>query len=273
MQVMTSAPTKPAPLPGADLPAAKMPGHWILARMGKRVLRPGGLELTRRLLDHLRIGPTDDVVEFAPGLGLTARLALARRPASYTGIDREKAAVARINRQLTTPNSQCLLDDASATGLVDASASVLYGEAMLSMQGPEQKAQIVGEAFRVLRPGGRYGIHELALVPNDVSDAVKTDIKRSLSEAIHVGVRPLTVAEWTEVLEDAGFRVKAQILAPMHLLEPRRVIQDEGLFRALRIVFNVLRTPEARRRVRSMRAVFRRHATHLHAVALVAIKP
>ena len=28
----------------------KMPGHWVLARMGKRVLRPGGLELTRRLL-------------------------------------------------------------------------------------------------------------------------------------------------------------------------------------------------------------------------------
>jgi hypothetical protein len=27
-----------------------MPGHWVLARMGKRVLRPGGLELTRRLL-------------------------------------------------------------------------------------------------------------------------------------------------------------------------------------------------------------------------------
>lgn len=29
----------------------KMQGHWVLARAGKRVLRPGGLELTRQMLD------------------------------------------------------------------------------------------------------------------------------------------------------------------------------------------------------------------------------
>ena len=31
----------------------KMPGHWLLASLGKRVLRPGGLELTCRLLEEL----------------------------------------------------------------------------------------------------------------------------------------------------------------------------------------------------------------------------
>jgi hypothetical protein len=31
----------------------KMQGHWVLARAGKRVLRPGGLELTRQMLDAL----------------------------------------------------------------------------------------------------------------------------------------------------------------------------------------------------------------------------
>ena len=33
-------------------PPEKMPGHWLLARLGKRVLRPGGLELTQRLLER-----------------------------------------------------------------------------------------------------------------------------------------------------------------------------------------------------------------------------
>lgn len=37
-------------LPGSELDVAKMPGHWLLARLGKRVLRPGGLKLTRALL-------------------------------------------------------------------------------------------------------------------------------------------------------------------------------------------------------------------------------
>ena len=39
-----AAPSDPAdvPLPYADRPVATAPGHWVLARAGKRVLRPGG---------------------------------------------------------------------------------------------------------------------------------------------------------------------------------------------------------------------------------------
>ena len=65
------APTKTALLPGAGLDSSKMPGHWLLARLGKRVLRPGGVALSRQLLEALAIQPSDSVVEFAPGLGAT----------------------------------------------------------------------------------------------------------------------------------------------------------------------------------------------------------
>lgn len=53
---------------GAGLDIDKMPAHWLMARLGKRVLRPGGRQMTRWLLEHAAIGPADDVVEFAPGL-------------------------------------------------------------------------------------------------------------------------------------------------------------------------------------------------------------
>ena len=76
----------------------KMPGHWLLARMGKRVLRPGGLELTRQLLEELAIDASDDVVEFAPGLGVTAALTLAQRPRSYTAVERDRDAAATVSR-------------------------------------------------------------------------------------------------------------------------------------------------------------------------------
>ena len=49
-------------------------GHWLLARMGKRVLRPGGKELTIKLIRSLNITTEDSVVEFAPGLGVTASI-------------------------------------------------------------------------------------------------------------------------------------------------------------------------------------------------------
>src|ERR1035441_2305924 len=80
------------PLVGEGQHPDKMQGHWVLARAGKRILRPGGLELTRRMLDALAIGPQDRVVEFAPGLGATARLVLQRHPLAYWCVEREPAA-------------------------------------------------------------------------------------------------------------------------------------------------------------------------------------
>src|SRR5512146_1064698 len=81
----------------------RQPGHWLLASLGKRVLRPGGLELTRQLLDRLNAGAPDDVVEFAPGMGATARLTLAKRPHSYTGVERDRAVARQLQQDLGGP--------------------------------------------------------------------------------------------------------------------------------------------------------------------------
>lgn len=253
--------------------AHKMPGHWLLAKMGKRVLRPGGLELTRAMLDRLNIQSSDAVIEFAPGLGITARMTLARKPAAYTAVERDEAAADEVRGYLTGSAQQCLTGTAEQTGLPGKSGTVVYGEAMLTMQGPEQKARIVAEAFRLLKPGGRYGIHELSITPDDLPQSVQDDISREMSRNIHVGARPLTLREWRELLEAAGFRIEAEATAPMHLLEPRRLIQDEGFGRAVRFVLNVVRSPEARRRIWSMRRMFRKHRKHLAAISIVAVKP
>jgi len=251
----------------------KMPGHWLLARMGKRVLRPGGLELTRQLLAALALQAGDDVIEFAPGLGVTAQMTLAHHPRSYIAVERDRAAAATVEQYLTGPRERCVLGTAEATGLADASASVVYGEAMLSMQPASAKSRIVGEAARLLKPGGRYGIHELCLVPDDVDESVRDAIQHDLSDEIHVGVRPLTVHEWRELLAEAGLTVIAEHTAPMHLLEPARLVKDEGLLRAMRFAWNVATHAAARHRVLTMRRVFRKYGRHLAAIALVATKP
>lgn len=258
-------------LPGAHLDLSRMPGHWLLARIGKRVLRPGGLELTHRMLDGLAIGTSDDVVELAPGLGTTTRLVLACAPSSYVGIERDEAAV-RATERVLRAGDRCRQGSASNTGLDAASASVVFGEAMLTMQTTGQKAAIVREAHRVLREGGSYGIHEIALTPDEMPESEKAEIQRALSDVIHVGARPLTLREWRRVLEDGGFEVSSSATAPMHLLEPARLVADEGLLGAMRIATNVLRSPDARRRVFAMRAVFKRYAAKMCAVAIVARK-
>jgi len=248
-----------------------MPGHWLLAKLGKCVLRPGGVELTRVMLQALAVRPEDDVVEFAPGLGLTALEVLRLNPRSYTGVERDEAAVERLARRLG--QGRLIQGSAECNGLPSLYATAVYGEAMLSMQTPEQKRRIVQEAYRLLRPGGRYAIHELCAVPEDLPQEILAEMQRRMSLNIHVGVRLLTTLNWRRLLEQCGFRVEFEAKAPMHLLEPKRVIRDEGVARTLRIVWNVLRDRQARQRVRRMRALFRDYSSHLQAIALVARKP
>lgn len=247
-------------------------GHWILARMGKRVLRPGGKELTLQMLGGLDIGQQDDVLEIAPGLGFTAGLTLQKRPQSYVAVDQNAQAVQELQTRLGGEGVRFLPGDAAALPLDAESVDKVYGEAMLTMQSARQKVQIIGEARRVLRSGGLYGIHELALKPDDLDEDTKAEVQRALAKAIRVQARPLTVREWQDTLRAEGFMPELTRTNPMHLLEPRRVLDDEGLSRTLKIMFNVLTHPEARKRIFTMRGVFRKYASHLCAITIVARK-
>ncbi|NYF97087.1 class I SAM-dependent methyltransferase [Janibacter cremeus] len=259
------------PVPAAHRDDDTVHGHWLLARLGKRVLRPGGLELTRSLLQRSGI-PEAEVVELAPGMGRTATEIAALGPRSYRGVDADPDAAANTERAIAGIGTVTVAD-ASETGLPSASADVVIGEAMLTMQGEKAKGAIVAEAARLLRPGGRYAIHELSLTPDSVGEDVKTDIRQSLARSIRVNARPLTTQEWRALLADHGLVVDHVETVPMALLDPKRIIADEGLTGALRFAVNLLRQRDARRRVLAMRATFRAHRAHLRGIAIIAHKP
>ena len=258
--------------PGASFSQRNKPGHWILAQLGKRVLRPGGMELTRRMLAALTIVSADDVVEFAPGLGMTAQLARKRCPASYTAIECDPAAAGIVSSYLKGSTQKCVRGSADQTGLPSEVATVVYGEAMLTMQTSEMKRRIVREARRLLKRGGRYAIHEMCLVGDDLDESGKKEINQALSQAIHVGVRPLSVSEWRGLMEAEGFEVEVEARAPMRLLEPNRMLSDEGVKGTLRFVWNILRDRESREGVLIMRKVFRCYRANLAAVMMICIK-
>jgi hypothetical protein len=250
-----------------------MPAHWLLAQMGKTVLRPGGLELTRQLLEFLNISSRDNVAEFAPGLGRTAKCILEYEPNSYIGIERDLAAKNWTDRHLPPrPNTTVVLGSAENTGLAAASRTVVVGEAMMSMNPHAKKQQIIREAFRLLEPEGRFGIHELCLASNDFTDDHRQQIESDLLHVLNVGARPLSKVEWSGLLTTAGFEVKHYVTAPMDLLRPSRLIEDEGWIGSLRFGKNVLFNPAARRRVVAIAQTLNRHRLALNAVCIVAEK-
>ena len=258
--------------PGAGQRLEKMQGHWLLARAGKRVLRPGGLVLTRRMIDALSISSEDRVVEFAPGMGATARMVLRRKPLQFWGVEREPAAAARLESVLPRGKAEIVEGQAEHSGLQDACASVVYGEAMLSMQTSQQKKRIFSEARRLLAPGGRYGIHELCFRPDAISEAMRREIEAEMSKEIHVGVQPLCSSEWKQLFEQQGLDVIWCGEADLDLLEPGRMLQDEGILRCLRIVCNVAKDPVLRQRILAIRRIFRKYREQLGAISIVAVR-
>lgn len=249
-----------------------MPIYALLIKMGKRVLRPGGMPLTRTMLEMLKISTTDEVVEFAPGIGDTAKIVLNYQPARYTAIEQDQDLVKFVSRYLDGINQKCLLGRAEKTGLPDSSCSVVYGEAMMNMKPNATKQLIIAESARILKTGGRYGFHEVYLRPNDIDDIKRDEIAQALSAATKVGVVPFTISEWRQALEMAGFEVREYQTAPFHLLTPGRVIQDEGFFGALRFVSKLISNPAARKRLLAMRSALKKYEDHIGAVTFVSNK-
>ncbi|MEA4904384.1 MAG: methyltransferase domain-containing protein [Petrimonas sp.] len=247
-------------------------GHWILAKMGKRVLRPGGKELTLKLVENLNIKSTDNVVEFAPGMGFTASIVLQKQPHSYTGIELNEEATRKLEKRISGENRRIINSNATETSLPENFADVVYGEAMLTMHADVKKSAIVKEAYRILKKGGLYGIHELSLFPDELEEKLKIDIKRGLMQSIQVNARPLTEKEWVAIVEDEGFKVVRIEKNPMILLEPKRIIDDEGFWRFCKIVFNILTHPQERKRILEMRRVFKKYKEHMAAIVIVAEK-
>lgn len=251
---------------------AVAPGHWVLARMGKRVLRPGGKELTKKMIQNLHITSKDELVEFAPGMGFTAALVNQKNPKKYTAVELNEEAAARLQTIFTQENQHIVLGNAAETKLPDAYADKVYGEAMLTMQNEKQKRAIITEAYRILKKGGLYGVHEISLSPEDISDEHKHNIQKDLAQGIKVNARPLTTSEWSKLFEDAGFTIKEVAYSPMHLLEPKRIIEDEGFFRALKIGFNILTHAKARKRIKEMRHSFVKNEKNMQAISIIAEK-
>jgi SAM-dependent methyltransferase len=267
-------PTSPAAaltVPGEHLNPATMPAHWLLARLGKKVMRPGGSALSDVLLSGLAIGPGDDVVDLAPALGDTVRRVEAAGPASFRGVERGRAEAERA-QQLAGRRYECVVAEPEATGLPDGCASVVYGEACLSLETDDTKRAILAEAARLLRPGGRLGVHELLLTPDDIAAEDKRRIERDLTRTVRVRARPLTRAEWTALLEEAGFTIRQVHPAPLLLLAPGTMVRDEGVVGTLRLVGRIVRRPVVLRRVADLWKTLFRERRSLGSVVIIAAR-
>ena len=150
----------------------------------------GGIDV---LLSARRVGPAGK----AYGLDMTDdMLTLARQNAAEAGVT----------------NVEFLKGHIEHIPLPDASVDVIISNCVINLSG--DKRQVLAEAFRVLRPGGRFAISDV-VVRGEVPDAVR----RNMELWVGCVAGALEETEFKTLLTDVGF-IDADV-------EPTRVYKSE----------------------------------------------
>jgi SAM-dependent methyltransferase len=136
----------------------------------------GGIDV---LLSARRVGPTGK----AYGLDMTDEmLALARKNATEAGVTNVEFLRGRIE-EIPLPND---------------SIDVIISNCVVNLSG--DKRRVLEEAFRVLKPGGRFAISDVV-----VQGDLPPDVKRSMELWVGCVAGALSEVEFTTLLRDAGF--------------------------------------------------------------------
>ena len=160
-------------------------------------------ERLQEVLELAQPQPTDLALDVATGTGNTA-LALAPFVRRVVGVDltREMLAHARrLTGERSVPNAEWVLGDASRLPFPDDAFDVYTVRAA-----PHHFTDFdgfLGEALRVLKPGAAAAFVDCAAPPAARDVLHDVEMRRDPSH-----IRSLTLAEWTERLEQAGFQVE-----------------------------------------------------------------
>jgi SAM-dependent methyltransferase len=146
--------------------------------------------------------PGDTVLDLGSGGGIDVLLSARRVGPQGTvyGLDMTDAmlALARENQKAGATNVEFLKGEIEAIPLPDASVDVVISNCVINLSA--DKDRVLREAFRVLKPGGRFAVSDVV-----VRSAVPDAVRRNVELWIGCVAGALQEAEYREKLAAAGF--------------------------------------------------------------------
>ena len=166
-------------------------------------------------LTELTEGET--VLDLGSGGGIDVLLSAKRVGASGKayGLDMtdEMLALARENqRRAGVENVEFLKGEIEAIPLPDSSVDVIISNCVINLS--TDKNRVLAEAFRVLKPGGRFAVSDVV-----IRGEVPSEIRRSMELWVGCVAGALTEQEYLQSLKEAGFEEIG--------IEPTRIYQFE----------------------------------------------
>ena len=183
-----------------------------LARTGITYLHPHRREATELLIAQLDLRPGEQVLEIGCGSGATLVEIALRYPVQLRGIDllEEMLAVARRRVRLCGLTGRIQLQQGRENiplPFADASFDKVYCESVLGIQDAASAQLMLGEIYRVLKPGGRFVTNEAIWKTGIPEDRIATINRAGLS---NFGLRqaseePWTLPNWLALFRTHGF--------------------------------------------------------------------
>src|SRR6184192_1967223 len=150
-------------------------------------------------LAELHAGET--VLDLGSGGGIDVLLSAKRvGPTGHAyGLDMTDEMLARENqRKSGVANVEFLKGEIENIPLPDASVDVVISNCVINLSA--DKRRVLGEAFRVLKPGGRFAVSDVV-----VRGAIPDAVRRSMELWVGCVAGALEEQEYRRLLADAGF--------------------------------------------------------------------
>ncbi len=193
---------------------------WVRALLGD-AFHPGGEALSRRLLEDLELATGDRVLDLACGTGTTALLAHDLYDVRVTGLDASTSNLDRARVRARSRPVTFVGGYAHALPFDDDAFDAVLCECAVSTFA--DKPAVAREVRRVLAPGGRLGITDMAVydaLPEDlaafgqgwacVDDALTLEGYRALFAS--AGLAVLRVEDESAALHDMVLQLKKRLL-------------------------------------------------------------
>jgi len=172
--------------------------------------------------------PGDVVLDLGSGGGIDVLLS-ARRVApggmAY-GLDMtdDMLALARANQfRAGVENAEFLKGNIEAIPLPDASVDVIISNCVINLSG--DKRQVLREAFRVLKPGGRFAVSDVL-----TRGPIPADVRRSIELWVGCIAGALDEQEFRALLTESGFEhVDIEPTRVYKVEDARDLLADVGL--------------------------------------------
>lgn len=246
-------------------------GHVFLARLGKKRLRPGGIEATGWLIQQAGLSASSKVLEVACNRCTTSVELAQQFQCSITAVDMDSKVLekARENVKAHGLEDRIAIIQANAMKLPfeDGVFDVVFNEAMLTMLNGAAKSKAIAEYYRVLKPGGILLTHDVMIVKEE-----NVNVIEQLRKTIHVQVSPLSLSGWKTAFSEQGFDDVRATHGKMTLMSPRGMIRDEGFIGTLNILRNGLKK-ENRKMFKKMFSFFNHPDVKLDYIAVCSKKP